>query len=56
MIDHARQSSRKNRLLDTFERAVHMSDPLISMVYIEDRIKAEVSKNLQENLIEQFLK
>ena len=33
MKEHARKIGRVERLLDTFRRAVHMSDPLISMFY-----------------------
>lgn len=36
---HARQNSRENRLKDVFNRAVDMSDPLISTIYLEKRIK-----------------
>lgn len=35
---HARQNSRENRLKDVFNRAVDMSDPLISTIYLEKRI------------------
>lgn len=39
MTEHSRQDSREHRLLDTFNRAVHLSDPLISMVYMQKRMK-----------------
>ncbi|KAJ6646173.1 hypothetical protein Bhyg_01384 [Pseudolycoriella hygida] len=38
-VHHARQNSRANRLKDVFNRAVDMSDPLISMVNLEKRCK-----------------
>lgn len=40
-IHHARQNSRENRLKDVFNRAVDMSDPLISTIYLEKRCQAE---------------
>lgn len=40
-ISHARQNSRANRLLDVFNRLIDLSDPLISLIYLEDRIKHE---------------
>lgn len=40
-VYHARQNSRENRLKDVFNRAVDMSDPFISMIYLEKRIKTK---------------
>lgn len=40
-VHHARQNSRENRLKDVFNRAVDMSDPIISTIYLEKRCKAE---------------
>lgn len=39
MIEHARQISRKERLLDVFNRAVYLSDPKISLLFITKRMK-----------------
>lgn len=49
-LAHARQSSRANRLLDVFNRAVDLSDPLISLIYLEDRRKQE-----KEDLPSEFI-
>lgn len=38
-ISHARQRSRADRLMDVFNRSVDLSDPLISMIYLEKRCK-----------------
>ncbi len=40
-VSHARQNSRENRLKDVFNRAVDMSDPVISLTYLEKRIKTK---------------
>lgn len=40
-VSHARQCSRANRLMDVFNRAVDLSDPLISSIYLESRRKME---------------
>lgn len=52
-ISHARQSSRANRLMDVFNRAVDCSDPLISSIYLENRIKSE-KKELPSEFITLF--
>lgn len=39
MVDHARQDSREHRILDVFHRAIYMSDPKLSLYYIEKRLK-----------------
>lgn len=39
MKERARQNSRENRLMDTFNRAVHITDPLVRNMYIGERIK-----------------
>ena len=53
--NHCRQSSRKNLILDLYNRAIEMSDPVISLIGIEKRIailrkhqiSAEVEKYIQ---------
>ncbi len=49
-LHHARQNSRENRLKDVFNRAVDKSDPLISLVYLDKRRKAQ-----SEELPDEFL-
>lgn len=39
MIQHARQSSRKLRIIDVFQRMIYLSDPKISLININDRTK-----------------
>ena len=39
ILEHSRQISRSARLLDTFNRAVYLSDPLISLIFIQKRLK-----------------
>lgn len=53
---HARQNSRKNRLMDTFNQALYKSDPLISLIMINDRIKTQsdpLPRRVLELLLEQ---
>lgn len=38
-INHSRQNSRRHRILDLFNRAIYLSDPKISFVYLERRNK-----------------
>lgn len=52
MIEHARQNSRANRLLDTFNRCLYMSDPVISTINIDKRVKKENEKN---NIIKEVI-
>lgn len=40
-LAHARQSSREHRLLDVYNRSVDLSDPAISLVYLDDRRKKQ---------------
>lgn len=46
MMSHLRQNSRDNRIIDVFNRAVHLSDPKISLILIEDRLKSYNKKKL----------
>ena len=52
--NHARLSSRENCILDTFNRSVYLTDPVISMIYIERRIKMHKKQKLPSN-IKRFL-
>ena len=58
MKEHARQIGRVERLLDTFRRAVHLSDPLISMFYVEERKDCMKKRNeeLKEEVNEDVYK
>lgn len=40
-ISHARQNSRANRLKDVFNRSVDLSDPLISIYYLDKRCESK---------------
>lgn len=40
-LAHARQSSRERRLLDVFNRSVDLSDPAVSLVFLDDRRKKQ---------------
>lgn len=53
MIHHARQNSRENRLKDVFNRAVDTSDPLVSLVYLDKRLK-EKKEQLPSKFISLF--
>ena len=44
--NHVRQNNRINRILDTFNRAVYCTDPVVSMVYLDNRIKKDVKKEI----------
>lgn len=46
MINHARQNNKKSRLLDVYNRAVYLSDPKISMVYLKGRLKKHKIRKL----------
>lgn len=52
MVSHARQNSRKNRLIDTFNRAVCLSDPLISLILIKSRKQFKNEETLTSNIQE----
>lgn len=41
LVSHARQISREARIHDTFNRAVYVTDPLISLLYIQNRLKGQ---------------
>ena len=49
----SRLLSKKARLLDVFNRAVYLSDPKMSLVYINKRLKFRNVKDLPQE-IEQF--
>lgn len=54
MIRHARQNSRKNRIIDVYNRAIYLSDPKISLILIEQRMKICKKDNIAPD-IEKFL-
>lgn len=43
---HSRRNSRANALIDTFNRAVYITDPKISMIYIGRRIKMHKKRKM----------
>lgn len=51
MIMHARQNSRRNRILDVFNRAVYMSDPKLSLIKIEDRLRKVQKNKITSNML-----
>ena len=55
MSAHSRQNSRKNRLLDVFNRAVYLTDPMISLILIENRIKFYKKKRITA-VLKEFVK
>lgn len=50
LICHARQTSRKDRIHDTFNRAVYTSDPLISLMYIDHRLKDQLQHPITQEM------
>lgn len=53
--EHSRRSSRENAILDTFNRAVYLSDPIISMVYLDRRLEMHKNRPIPKG-IKPFLK
>ncbi|XP_036347985.1 uncharacterized protein LOC118757377 [Rhagoletis pomonella] len=53
--EHSRRNSRENAILDTFNRAVYLSDPILSMVYLDRRREMHKKRPLT-NDITRFLK
>ena len=50
MFTHASQCSRKSRILDVFNHMIYLSDPKISFIKIEDRLKQHKDSKLPENV------
>ena len=50
MFTHARQYSRKSRILDVFNYMIYLSDPKTSLIKIEDRLKQHKDSKLPENV------
>lgn len=50
LLVHARQNSRENRILDTFNRAVYTTDPLISLIYINHRLKGQLQHPITQEM------
>ena len=50
LVSHARQTSRKDRLLDTFKRAIYLTDPLISLIYINNRLKGQLQHPITQEM------
>lgn len=56
MIDHTRQNSRENRLQDVFNRAVYMTDPKISLIFIDRRVKMDNRMRSEFLDVQEFIK
>lgn len=50
MREHARQISRKARLLDVFNRSVYLSGPKLCFLYIEKRLKFHKLKEVDPDV------
>lgn len=55
LIHHARQCSRKARILDAFMRGVYMSDPYLSLILIDERLKKQKETEEPKNVKQFFL-
>lgn len=55
MIYHSRQDSRANRIIDVFHRALYFSDPLISNILLDNRIKSKEKKYDNSEDIQKFI-
>lgn len=56
MLQHARQKSRETRILDVFHRATYMTDPKISLIYIEERLKNKKEHKITGRMIKYISK
>lgn len=54
-IRHARRTSRVNNLEDVFNRLLDSSDPVVSSVYLEDRLRKKTHKKLPDRVQEILL-
>ena len=54
-LDHARLDSREHNLVDVFNRAVYTSDPILSLIFIDQRIKRQIHEALPEDFIRTFM-
>lgn len=54
LLQHARQNSREHRILDMFNRAVYMSDPTLSLIYAEKRIKKSLKIKITQRMTDFF--
>lgn len=50
LISHARQTSREDRIRDTFNRAVFMTDPLISLIHVKNRLKNQLQHLITDEM------
>ena len=50
MRDHSPQNSRQNRIVDVFNYAIYYSDPKISLVYIENRLKFHKNREISSEI------
>ena len=55
MVSHFRQTSRQKRLLDVFNRAVYLTDPKISLIYLKNRLKLHKMIPVSSDILEFIL-
>ena len=55
MTKHSRQTSRENRLLDVFNKALHLSDPKISLIMIDKRLKKKKLRKTPRQVLKYIL-
>lgn len=56
MKKRSRQNSRQNRILDVFNRAVYLSDPKISLMYIKNRLRFHKDKDVPQEITQYFMR
>jgi len=50
MIQHSRQNSRENRMLDVFNRALYLTGPKISTILIKNRLQSFKQKHVPSEI------
>ncbi|KAL7302635.1 hypothetical protein TKK_0004697 [Trichogramma kaykai] len=51
MRNASRQNSRSNRILDVFNKAIYLSDPKLSLIHVNKRMKFHKSRKIEEFLL-----
>lgn len=54
-LNHARKTSRKTNLLDVFNRALDMSDPLVSSISVKKRVEQKSRMQLPREVVDMLL-
>uniref|UniRef100_A0ABD2W9W8 Uncharacterized protein n=1 Tax=Trichogramma kaykai TaxID=54128 RepID=A0ABD2W9W8_9HYME len=52
----SRQTSHANRILDVFNKAIYLSDPKISMVHLQNRLKFHRTKDYPDEVVDFFVR